>query len=103
MARGFILSPVGRPRMVAVDDRSTAAEEPTGVDLSGRRVGIRLDHMWRSWDWIAEVWSAELSSRGAEIVTWRTGSRSGDEGARMERELVDFVADVDLAVVGLAN
>jgi hypothetical protein len=72
-------------------------------DLAGARVGIRLDHMWRSWDWISEVWATEFTRRGAEIVTWRTGSRSGDEGRRMERELGEFVAGVDLAVVGLAN
>ncbi len=102
MTRGLILSPVAATRSVAPAG-AAAPTSTVGVDLSGLKVGLRLDHMWRSWDWIGEVWSAELEARGAEIVRWRTGSRSGDEGRRMERELVEFVAGVDLAVVGLAN
>lgn len=88
----------------------TAAPPPTQPDpgpavgrLHGRTVGIRNDRTWRSFDWIAEEWAARLRAAGAEVELWTSGSRIGEEGRQTEKELARFVADVDLAVVGLGN
>jgi len=71
--------------------------------LAGKVIGFRIDMLWRSWDWVSEIWADELRRGGAEVRFWRSMARTGDEGARMAGELVEFLASIDAAVVGLAN
>jgi hypothetical protein len=59
--------------------------------------------MWRAWDWISESWAEKFRAAGAEVSFWRSGGRSGEEGMRMERSYNEFLATIDVAVVGLAN
>ena len=33
---------------------------------TGKVVGIRVDQMWRAWDWITEIWADELRKGGAK-------------------------------------
>jgi hypothetical protein len=80
-----------------------AASGPDAGVLAGKRIGFRLDRMWRAWDWVSEVWAEKFRAAGASVSFWRSGGRSGDEGERMDRELKAFVASIDVAVVGLAN
>jgi hypothetical protein len=97
MPRGIILDPTVTPQ---------ARLSPTSSefsDLSGRVLGLRVDIMWRSWDWVTDEWASQLESLGADLRTWRAGARVGEEGERMARELASFVEQVDLAVVGLGN
>ena len=70
---------------------------------SGKRIGFRVDRMWRAWDWISELWAEKFRAAGASVSFWRSGGRSGDEGERMDRELKEFLKTIDVAVVGLAN
>jgi hypothetical protein len=77
--------------------------EPTVSSLAGMTVGIRLDRAWRSFEWVADEWSAALRAAGAEVVRWVAGNRVGDEGERTRAELDDFASRVDVAVVGLGN
>jgi hypothetical protein len=65
--------------------------------------GNRLRPLWRSWDWAAERWAPELSDRGAKPVFCRPLGRTGQEGDRSARELIDLVAGLDAAIVGLGN
>lgn len=97
MATGFVLDPTAR----RADDVTDPG--PDAGHLAGKRVGIRLDRMWRAWDWISELWAEKLREAGAEVEFWRSGGRSGDEGERHARDYAEFLASIDVAVVGLAN
>lgn len=98
MATGLVLDPT-----TARDD-DIASPGPDAGDLAGKRIGIRVDQMWRAWDWVSEIWAEEFRKAGAaEVKFWRSCGRSGAEGERMDRELKQFLAEIDVAVVGLAN
>lgn len=97
MANGFVLDPTAKRE----DD--IASPGPDAGDLAGKRVGFRLDRMWRAWDWVSEVWAEKFREAGAEVVFWRSGGRSGDEGERHAAEFAQFLDSIDVAVIGLAN
>jgi hypothetical protein len=80
-----------------------ASPGPDAGILAGKRIGIRLDQIWRAWDWISELWAEKLRAEGASVTFWRSCGRSGEEGERMDRELQEFLATIDIAIVGLAN
>jgi hypothetical protein len=95
--RGKVLDPT------ATRDEDIASPGPDAGALAGKHIGFRLDRMWRAWDWISESWADKFRAAGAEVSFWRSGGRSGDEGERMEREYQQFLASIDVAVIGLAN
>jgi hypothetical protein len=97
MVRGLVLDPT------ATRDDDVASPGPAAGLLTGKRIGFRLDRMWRAWDWISELWADKFRAEGASVSFWRSGGRSGDEGERMERSLKEFLSTIDVAVVGLAN
>ena len=97
MTRGMVLDPTASRE----DDVSNPGPE-AGV-LSGKRIGFRVDRMWRAWDWISESWAEKFTSAGATVSFWRSAGRSGDEGERCDRELKEFLKSIDVAIVGLAN
>lgn len=97
MARIRVLDPTAAPPSVDPDPG------PDAGALAGRRVGIRTDHAWRSYDWVVSEWIPRLEAAGAEVVTWVAGNRIGDEGARTVAELEEFAASVDVGIVGLGN
>jgi hypothetical protein len=87
----------------ATREDDVASPGPDAGILVGKRIGFRLDQIWRAWDWVSELWAETFREAGAEIVFWRSGGRSGDEGERVDREYRAFLASIDVAVVGLAN
>jgi len=95
--------------MVLVLDPTLAAAADSGdsgpdVDtLAGKRLGFRVDILWRSWDWVSDEWAQLARANGAEVRFWRARGRTGDEGDAMLKELDAFIAGLDIAVVGLAN
>jgi hypothetical protein len=97
MARQTILDPTAPPPEVDADPG------PDAGPLAGRRVGIRTDTAWRSWDWVVDEWTTRLEAAGAVVDRWRSGNRVGDEGVVTESELAAFAQRVDLALVGLGN
>ncbi|ORA19482.1 UGSC family (seleno)protein [Mycobacterium arosiense] len=97
MAHGLILDPT------ATRQDDIASHGPDVGALSGKRIGFRVDRMWRAWDWISELWADKLRTAGAEVSFWRSAGRSGEEGERCEREYEAFLEQIDAAVVGLAN
>ncbi|HXK22900.1 MAG TPA: hypothetical protein VMS55_09525 [Myxococcota bacterium] len=97
MARGMVLDPT------ATRNDDVASPGPDAGVLIGKRIGFRVDRMWRAWDWISEAWADRLRAAGASVSFWRSGGRSGEEGLRMDRELAEFLKTIDVAIVGLAN
>jgi hypothetical protein len=98
MAKGYVLDPT----TARADDITSAG--PDAGSLSGKVIGIRVDQMWRAWDWISEIWAEAFRKAGAaDVKFWRSCGRSGEEGERMDKELKAFLASIDIAVVGLAN
>ena len=97
MALGMVLDPTATR-----DDDIAGPGADAGV-LVGKRIGIRVDQIWRAWDWISELWADKFRAAGASVSFWRSCGRSGDEGERMEGELEEFLSTVDIAIVGLAN
>jgi hypothetical protein len=97
MALASILDPT------ASRDDDVASPGPDAGVLTGKRIGFRVDQIWRAWDWISDDWAGRLRAAGCETSFWRSTDRSGAEGDRMARELDDWLATLDVAVVGLAN
>lgn len=97
MATGFVLNPT----IARADDITSPG--PDAGNLKGKVIGIRVDQIWRSWDWISEMWAEEFRRAGAEVKFWRSCGRSGEEGERMESQLKEFLSSIDIAIVGLAN
>jgi hypothetical protein len=97
MATGIILDPT------ATRDDDIAHPGPDAGPLTGKRIGFRLDQIWRSWDWVSEAWADRLRAAGAEVSFWRSCGRSGEEGDRMAGELADWLKTIDVAIVGLAK
>jgi hypothetical protein len=89
------------PRAKRLDDNPSRG--PDAGLLAGKRIGIRVDQIWRCWDWISENWEAKFRSMGAEVSYWRSTNRSGEEGEEQDRSLRDWLSTIDVAVVGLAN
>jgi hypothetical protein len=94
---GLVLDPTTRRE----DDITSPG--PNAGPLKSKVIGIRVDQMWRAWDWVSDIWAEEFRKAGAEVKFWRSCGRSGEEGERMEQGLRDFLASIDVAVVGLAN
>ncbi|MBU6267006.1 MAG: hypothetical protein KGN34_05650 [Sphingomonadales bacterium] len=97
MTLGTVLDPTARR---AADNASPGPD--AGV-LAGKRIGFRVDRMWRAWDWISEQWAERFRAAGAEVSFWRSAGRSGEEGVQCEAEYAAFLQQIDVAVVGLAN
>jgi hypothetical protein len=98
MAKGLVLDPT----TARADDITSPG--PDAGPLAGKVIGIRVDQMWRAWDWISEIWADEFKKAGAaDVKFWRSCGRSGEEGERMAAGLKAFLAEIDIAVVGLAN
>ena len=76
---------------------------PDAGPLGGRRVGIRYDETWRSFEWVLDEWAADLRAAGAEVDIWCAGNRIGEEGEQTKAQLDEFAERVDIAVVGLGN
>ena len=94
MTTGNVLDPTA----VRADD--IASPGPDAGMLAGKTVGLRLDEIWRAWDWIAEIWAEEFRRAGATVKFWRSNQgRTGAEGDRMARELDEFLDDIDIAVL----
>lgn len=76
---------------------------PDAGSLKGKRILMRIDMLWRSWDWVSEVWAEELRAEGAEVTFWRSCGRTGEEGEKATLEYYDLLAKADAAIVGLGN
>lgn len=97
MSRGLVLDPT------ASRDDNIADPGPEAGLLAGKRVGIRVDRIWRAWDWIAEDWAERMRAAGCEVSFWRSTDRSGAVGERQAAELAEWLTTIDVVVVGLAN
>lgn len=97
MTRGMVLDPT------AARDDDIADPGPDVGEVFGKRIGFRVDRIWRCWDWISEDWADRLRAAGAEVSFWRSTDRSGAEGERAARELDEWLKTIDVAIVGLAN
>ena len=97
MSLGMVLDPTA----TRTDD--VVSPGPDAGVLAGKRIGFRVDRMWRAWDWISASWAERFRAAGAEVSFWRSGGRSGGEGMRMDQSYKEFLATIDIAVVGLAN
>jgi hypothetical protein len=97
MPTGLVLDPTSSPA------NDIASHGPDAGSLNGKTVGFRVDILWRSWDWVTEVWAEELRKRGATVKFWRPHGRSGAEGDQALRELDEFTDSIDVAIVGLGN
>ena len=97
MAQIKILDPTARRQ------EDNVSPGPDAGPLAGKRIGIRVDQIWRCWDWISENWEAKFRAAGAEVSYWRSTNRSGEEGEEQDRSLKAWLKTIDIAVVGLAN
>jgi hypothetical protein len=77
---------------------------PGLLTLDGRRLGIRVDRAWRSFQWFAEEVAdrARARFRVADVVFFDPDIRIGSPDTEREK-LQRFAADVDAAIVGLGT
>jgi hypothetical protein len=99
MTRGLVLDPRG----VRSTKESAGSLPEGGLRLDGLRIGIRHDGAWRSWTCVSEEWASQLSEAGAAVHFWRSGSRVGEEAARLEDEQQRFYEASELVIAGLCN
>jgi hypothetical protein len=92
-----VLDPTASPPDISTDPG------PEAGPLAGKRLGIRFDQTWQSFITATAEWAQCLEASGAQLRWWNAGSRVGEEGERTRRELQEFVASVDVAIVGLGN
>ena len=97
MERVRILDPTAAPPSQDPDPGPDAGQ------LSGRRLGIRYDTAWRSFEWVIDEWEPRLRGAGVDVQRWIAGNRVGEEGDETFAQLADFAATVDVAIVGLGN
>lgn len=98
MTKGKVLNPTAQ----RADD--IASPGPDAGPLAGKTIGIRLDEIWRAWDWVAEIWADEFRGAGATVMFWRSSQgRTGAEGERVAKSLAEFLDAIDIAVIGLGN
>jgi hypothetical protein len=84
-------------------DGSKPRCQPAGP-LKGKRVGLRRDKFWVSWDVITDEWAILLQQDGATVVMWRAPIAKGDDAAAASgAEYAEFLSSIDVAVVGLCN
>lgn len=93
---------------IILDPSASLAHEITdpGPDvgtLAGKKIAIRIDMLWRRWDWVSEVWADGLRAEGAEVTFWRSCGRTGREGVEADRDYNALLAASDMAIVGLGN
>jgi hypothetical protein len=99
MTAGLVLDPTGAP----TDHTGVLNDLLGGAPLSSKRVGIRLDERWRSWQWVADEWAAQFRMRGADVTLWRAGTRVGARADSIDDGLDKFVHEIDLGIFGLGN
>ena len=93
-----ILSPVS---LGASEARPVAAALPS---LAGKRLGLRVDRAWQSFQWFAEEVAAHATERCAvqSVTFFDPETRIGSPDT--ERDKIRRFADgVDVAIVGLGT
>jgi hypothetical protein len=93
-----ILSPV------AHGPSDVRALNPALPTLAGKRLGIRRDHTWRSFEFFADELGRLARERleVAEVVMFDPESRIGSP-ERESARVAEFARTVDAAVVGLGT
>ncbi|ARR56784.1 hypothetical protein HY78_26745 [Rhizorhabdus wittichii DC-6] len=76
---------------------------PDAGALRGKRIAIRIDMLWRSWDWVSAIWAEGLRGEGAEVTFWRSCGRTGAEGEAAAMDYAALLRESDAAIVGLGN
>jgi hypothetical protein len=72
--------------------------------LKGKKVGLRRDRFWRSWDWVTDEWASMLEAEGATPVIWRAPVGKGDKQAvEASVEFEAFLDESDMVITGLCN
>ena len=90
------------PRAQAEGDESAPTYD-LARPLRGAKVGLRLDHSWRAYYIVVDVWEELLRRDGAEPRVLWTGERVGAEGVTTRSDLEEWSRLVDCGVVGLGN
>lgn len=88
----------------ALGHREARPLPPALGTLDGRRLGIRVDRAWRSFQWFAEEVAERARARFhlADVVFFDPETRIGSPDTEREK-LQRFAADVDAAIVGLGT
>jgi hypothetical protein len=88
----------------ALTDRDRKPECVPAGHLKGKRVGLRRDRFWVSWDVITDEWAKLLEADGASVVFWRAPIGKGSEAiAAGGADFEEFLSSIDIGVIGLCN
>jgi len=90
------------PRVIPPRDPETPTYKVDGP-ITGKTVGLRLDHAWRSYIAIVDEWENMLKADGATPMLLWVGERVGGEGEKTRADLDEWSRLIDVGVVGLGN
>lgn len=94
---------------IMLDPRASVAAEGgpnSGPDLGqveGKKIGIRLDELWKCWEFIADEWATSLRELGAEVEVWRAPIVKEVRAAEAKKSFRSFIARNDAVISGLCN
>ena len=74
-----------------------------GRGISGSTVGLRLDHSWRAYYTVVDVWTELFERDGASVRVLWTGDRAGPEADQTRDDVEEWSRLVEIGVVGLGN
>jgi len=93
---------IRRPTAPLAPEQSAPAFTLDGP-ISGKRVGFRADHAWRSWQFIAGLWAERLQAAGATTELVITEGQVGAAGDSDRAEVDRLAHASDVVMVGLGT
>jgi hypothetical protein len=97
-----VLDPTAQP-IAATTLIADGGRGPDLGALAGKRVGIRHDMLWKSFDSVAFEWARLLEADGAEVILWLSDDRIGPEGAKVIDSFNRWLDDLDAGIFGLGS
>lgn len=94
-----LINPVGKP-----PDEANTVASPVG-DLSGKRIGLRTDDMWKAFDVFSNRIEEDLKRKYPTVEIARFRNTSGGRAVSHDGspEFLSFAEGVDGAIVGLGG
>jgi len=104
MPQGLVVDPTAQFSVPAtVTNTTIGVNGEDTVSLAGRKIGLRQDPYWLSWEWVVDEWAQLCRNDGADVLLHRHYPSVGKAAEESLSQLDSFVASSDVVVSGLAT